>query len=470
MIIASMGVVTVGIATRYLGLEAFGALAAATAFATTVSILTDVGLGSIGAREISKRPDDTQRIVGSLFTIGLMLSLFAAAVAIAVVFLIYPGDENELIRRGVFFLIVTLPLSAPFGAASAYFIAQQQAYMGMFGSVLGSSITLAGIGLTATFDWGFDGVLIAYVVASVAQGVLMIALVRGKVRLIPNLELALGRRLLLWALPLGGTLLVHSIYWRVDLIMLSVLDSKAEVGLYGLSFRVLDAVVALPAFVTITLMPEFARLAEQPERFDEIMQKAFSAIQVATVALFVLFVAYASEITRIAGGDDFAGAASVLQILAGAVLFTYFGSVFLQAFIARDRQSQLFWVSLGALPLNIVLNLVLIPPLGADGAALAFAISEGAVILAVGVLYRRFASFPRPHRPIRVLLAAAAMAAVASLKLIPGTDVAGPVPVLLLGAGLSLATYVGCLYALRAMPHEVHTSLVAPVLARLRPR
>lgn len=468
MAVAAMGVVTIGISTRYLGLETFGAFAAATAFAATVSTLTDVGLWTIGAREIAKRPQDTQRIVGSVLTIGLMVSVVAAAAAIGLVFLLYPGQENELIRRGVLVLLLTVPLAAPYGAASAYFVSQQKAYMGMIGSLLASVVTLAGLVLTAALDWGFNGVLVAYVVASAVQGGVMIILVSGKVRLIPNLDLVLGRKLFMWALPLGGTLLVHSLYWRVDLILLSVLDSEVQVGLYGLGFKVLDAIVALPMFVAITLMPEFSRLAEQPARFDEIMQKAISAIQVATIAVFVLFVTYAPEITRIVGGTGFAGAASVLRILSGAVLFAYFGAVISQAFVARDRQGQLFWVALGALPVNIVLNLALIPPLGANGAAIAFAISEAVVLGAVVILYHRFAAVPRPHHLPRVLVAAAAMGAVALLKVVPGVDAAGPVPVFVVGSGLSIAAYVGCLYALRAMPPEIHANLVAPLLARLR--
>ncbi len=470
MVIAAMGVVTVGLATRQLGVEAYGAFAAATAFATMAGTLTDIGLWTMGAREIAKRPDETQRIVGTILVIGVGLSAAAAGVSVGIAFLLYPGSENELIRRGILILLLTIPLTAPYGAASAYFISQQKAYLGMLASFVSSVVTLTGLVLATVLDWSFTTIMFAFAAAYVSQSAVMVLLVRGEVRLVPHFDLGLSRRLIAWSLPLGGAMLMQALYWRVDLIMLSKLDSRSEVALYGLAFKVVDAVIVLPTFVAITLLPEFARLAEQRERFDEVMQKAFSAIQVATVAIFVLFVAYAPQITQIVGGADFAGAAPVLQILAIAVFFSYFGAVMAEAFVANNRQGQLFWVSLSALPLNIALNFALIPALGARGAAVAFAISEAVIVTSVCVLYRRFAAFPRPHRPAQVAVAGCAMGSVALLKLVPPIAAVGPVPILLVGSALSLLVYAGGLYALRAMPREIHANLVLPLWARLRPQ
>jgi len=467
---AAMGIVGVGVATRYLGLSDYGVLVAVTAFATTVGALFDLGLWTVGAREIAKRPDETQRIVGAILTVGVAIAFVGGAVAVGLAFVVYPGADNEVIRRGILILLVSLPLAAPSGAASAYFISQQRAYMGMLGSLLASVVTLGGLVLASTLDWGLTGVFLCYVAAAVLQSALMIALAAGRVRLVPVLDAALGRQLLRWALPLGGAMLIHQLYWRVDMVMLSRLDTRAEVALYGLSFKMLDAVIVLPSFVLVTLMPEFARLANQRERFESVMQKAFSVMQVATVAVVVVFVGFASEIVRIVGGPQFAAATPVLQILMLAVAFSYFGGLLSQGFIAHNRQNRLLWISAVALPVNVVLNLALIPLLGARGAAAAFALSEGLILAALAWLYRGFARFPRPHLLPRVAAAGCAMASVALLKLFAFVDSLSPVLVLLAGASLALAVYVAALYALRAMPRELHASLVTPVWARLRPQ
>jgi hypothetical protein len=61
------------------------------------------------------------------------------------------------------------------------------------------------------------------------------------------------------------------------------------------------------------------------------------------------------------------------------------------------------------------------------------------------------------------------MGAVTLIKLIPGVEAAGPVAVMLVGSALSLAAYTGALYALRAMPREIHANLVVPLWTKVRP-
>jgi O-antigen/teichoic acid export membrane protein len=112
-------------------------------------------------------------------------------------------------------------------------------------------------------------------------------------------------------LPLGGAMLVHSLYWRIDIILLWVLASSAEAALYGLSYGIVDALVALPGYVTVNVLPELAGMDEQRARFAELVQK-----------------------------EDFTNASPVLQILVVGVALTYLGSMLAQALVGLNRQSS----------------------------------------------------------------------------------------------------------------------------------
>jgi O-antigen/teichoic acid export membrane protein len=463
-----LGLVSVGISTRYLGLHGYGELATAIAFAALVNVVADIGIWSIAAREIAKRPEETQRIISGVITAGLVLSLGAAAVGVIAAFAIYPGNGNEPIRRAILLLLVTLPFAAPYGAVSAYFIANQRAYMGMLTSVIGSVVTLIMLIVVTALDGGFTGVVVAYVTAAAAQAVVMIALSAGKISIRPSTDLALSRQLLGWALPLGGAMFIHGIYWRIDLILLSLLSTYSEVGLYALVYRLVDALVTLPGFVTITLLPEFARLTERPARFDEIVEKALRVIRIGAVAVFVTFFVFADEITDLVGGSDFAGAAPVLRLLMGGVALTYVGSIFGQAIFALNGQRKLLTLTAVLLPANVALNLVLIPPWGASGAALAFTLTEIVHLAGLAFIYRGFATLPHPRRGGRLLVAAGVSATAVVVKLLPLGGQGGLILKLVLGTVLALALYVAALYALDAMPREIHANLVLPVRTRLR--
>ena len=121
------------------------------------------------------------------------------------------------------------------------------------------------------------------------------------------------------------------------------------------------------------------------------------------------------------------------------------------------------------LAVNVALCFALVPGLGARGAALAFLISEVGAVAGMLLLYRQAGRNPlrAPQPPL--IAAAAAMGAVALLTLgIAGESVSAPV-ILLGGGTATMAAYIGCLYALDAVPTEIQNGLVRPLVARFRP-
>ena len=466
---AGLGIVGLGITTRYLGADLFGTLVTITAFTTLLMALTDMGVWTIGARELAKRPADSQRLLNSLFTIGIGLSLFSAVIGLALAFAIYPGPGGRLEREGIALLILLpLPLGAAAMPAGAYLIAQQRGYAAaVAGSVASVAMTLIVV-LAVILDLGFTAIVLANAVQSIAFAVVILAYTLPHVRFRPSWEVALSRQLLRWALPLGAALILTSLYWRIDIVLLSLIGESESVGIFGLAYKVVDTLYVLPTFVMLTLLPEFARLADNPARRDELVQKASTVMQVAIVALLVFTVAFAEEIVALAGGKEFDDAAVVLQILMLGVAAGFLRAVFTDALIAANRQVWLMYATGALLAVNVALNLALIPWLGARGAATAFAISEIAALIAVALLFRRIGTLPRPHRLARLLVAGAAMGVVTLLRFLPLADTAGPVAVLAVLGALSIAVYTAVLYALGAMPREVHSTLIAPLLVRLR--
>jgi O-antigen/teichoic acid export membrane protein len=467
----AMGIVSVGVTTRYLGLEGYGALAVALAFLGIVTVVSEVGIWSIGTREIARRPAESQRVVSALLTIGIGLCVVAMLAAAATVIAIYGGEDHELTRRAAFLLILSIPFLAPAGALNAYFLGRQQVYQGTVASLVGGVVILGGVTAAAALDLGFTGAVIPYALNGPVQALIVGVFPRGGVRLRPSSDLALCKQILGWALPLGGATVIHTLYWRLDLILLSLLASKTEVGLYGFTYRIVDALTVLPGLVTVTLMPEFARLAQHRDRFTEILEKALAVMQVGAAAVLVIFVAFAGEIVELVGGSSFSRADGVLQLLTVGVALTYLGAIFSQAFIAMNRQGKLLLLTLVMLSANLALNLLLIPLWGAEGAAVAFGLTEAVHLTMILVLYRGFASLPRPRSVLRVLAAATlAMGAAELVRLSPLADVGGTIAVLAAGGAAAMATFVGSLYALRAMPSEIHDHVILPVWTRLRPK
>lgn len=466
---AGLGIIGIGITSRYLGVDLYATLVTVTAFTLLFTGFAEMGVSTIGARELAKRPAETKRLMGSLFTIGIGLQLFAAAIVMVTAYLVYSGPGGSLERESIALLVLPpLPIAGAAAPAIAYLLAAQRGYTAAVASTVASIAMTLILVLAVTLDLGFTAVLIANVAQSIAFAAVMLAYTLPKIRFRPTWDPELSKQLLAWALPLGVVLVLTSLYWRIDIVLLSLVGTQQAVGIYGLAYKVADTFYVIPAFLMVTLLPEFVRLAHDPGRRDELVQKASTVMQVAVVPLLVFTIAFAEEITRIAGGAAFEGAGTVLQILMLGVAASFLRAIFTEALIAVNRQVWLMYATGLLLAVNVALNLALIPALGARGAAAAFAASEAVALVLVTLLFGRIGAAPRPHRLSRILLAGGAMVAVTLTKLIPMVGAAGPVVVLVVLGPLSLVAYAGSLYALKAMPREVHATLVAPALASLR--
>ena len=471
LLLAAVGVVSVGVSARYLGVDDFGALVTATAFLALVVGLTDLGLATIGVRELAKRPGETKRIVGSLLVLVFGLSTAGLVLGMLLMLLIFAGDDQAHLREGIaLLLLMSWPLTAPAAVIGCYFTAQQKAYLGTLASVVGAVLTVGLLIVVIQLDGGFLGIVVAYGATGIGYGLTMLMLSIGRIRLRPSLDLAHAWQLLRWAAPLGAAVLMGSIYWNIDIILLSHLGDHADVALYGVAVKVVGILLLLPGYVMITLLPEFARVAERRERLDEVMGKAFAVVQVGAIPLLVLSVVFADEIVQTVGGQTYAGSAALLRILMIGVALAYVSVVIAQGIIALNGQKQLFYGALIILPVNIALNLALIPIWGARGSAIAFVASEVASLATWLFVYSRMATLPRIYRFWALVVAGGATASVGLVKLLPFATATNAPLVLALGGLVGLGVYAGALYALKAMPREVHTAIVLPLWTKLKLR
>jgi O-antigen/teichoic acid export membrane protein len=189
---------------------------------------------------------------------------------------------------------------------------------------------------------------------------------------------------------------------------------------------------------------------------------------VGVVPLLVVFIVFARDVADILGGPSFLDAGPLLQLLMIGVGASFLGSVFVEPIVALGHQKWMLWMTLVLLTANVIANVLLIPPYGATGAAVAFLGTEILALVITASLYSRLAALPRPTRLPRIAAAAAAMGLVTLLKVTPVGDLLGDVgSVLVLGSLGSLVYLVG-LYAFGGMPPSLHDTLGAPVLARLR--
>lgn len=462
------GVLSVAFASRYLGLDEYGALTTAFAYVALFEILTDLGVFTMASREIAQRPGEERRIVGNVAGLTAAVSVVVIAVAWGLALLVYPGGGNNAdIREGIAILLVQLAMAAPIGAARAHFVANQRAYLAALGEVSQAVVTVLVTAAALVFDWGFAGVMAGLASGRVAQAIVMWAAMSRGVRGAFAVDLAYWRRLLTLALPLGATMIINYLYFRFDVLLLGWLRDPEDVAIYGLAYKVIEAFIVLPSYFMITLFPEIAKMDAASDRLRDLVGQALSVMELLALPILIGALVLAEPIVVIVGGDDYAGAASVLRILMFGLAISFLNGVYGNALVALGRQSRLFYLSLLVFAVNIAMNLVLIPVWGVEGAAIAVSISEVIAFVVVRELYRRAARLPERQIQVRVVLAALVMGA--SIVWAPFVDWS-PAAVVVSATSVAVVVYAGAVLALRAVPEVIDTQLLQPMLARIRNR
>ena len=406
-----LGLASVAITTRYLGPARYGQIALAFSLCGLVGVMADAGLTTIAVRELARTPDRAPAVLGSALLLRAWLTAAAVAVAIALALVLpYPRD----VRLAVVVACVPLALGLAGSAFVAVLQAELQGWRAARADVAGRATAVAAVALVAVLDLGFLPVVgAAGIGAAVSLGVTVRA-VRPLLPGRPAPDRALARSLLGAALPLGLVLAVNEAYVRADAVIISLSRPYAELGHYGLAWRVAELTATAPAALLAALFPVLARyVAAGDARLREALQAAADALVLAGVALAVGGALVAPEIVVALGGEAFRAAAAPLRILLAAAAVGFLSGLLGQALIARDLQLRALWVSASALLLNVALNAALVPAHGIEAAAW---IALGCEVLLLGgsaVLVRHaFGHLPDAGMLARAAPAAALMAAV----------------------------------------------------------
>lgn len=395
---------------RALGKEGFGAYSTAMAFGYTASALADLGLYAVLIREISQKAGDEKRITSHIFFLRIII-LVVASLAVFVLACALPSYSNTL-KLAIGFGIIAFS----FSSLSQLLIAIFQKYFSLekvaIAEVIGRSAQLLFVYLAFSMKLG-----LFYFLGAAILGAFFIFLVEFLFsrRFIPfgfEFEIKYAKKIFITAFPIGVSLVFTLIYFRVDTILLSLMKSQEDVGVYNVAYKVLEFAIFFPAVFAGIVMPLLSRHAiANTEKFKDIFQKSFDAIVVFANPILLGGVILAPKIVEFAGGKEFSASAAPLRWLLFAVWFIFLGNLLGRAIIALDEQKKAAWIYFGGMIFNIIANLIVIPKYSYNGAAATTVFTEFIITgLLLLLIARRISCFPRISVLFESLILSFAMA------------------------------------------------------------
>lgn len=382
---AVIAVIVLKILSNSLGVSNYGIYATALAFVTTFSLLTDVGLSAITGREIAKHPDSSDEIISHNMGLRILLSILMIPVIIGMSFVFYPNGGSQL-RLSIVLLTIYLVFDAIRSVSLAYFTAKIRNDIAALVGVVQQIFLLIFCICAAVFSKNVYGFILAYVLSNVAGAILAIAFTRKHVNLVPKANIKIWRITIGMSLSLGIIQIINLLYLKADSILISIINSPTEVGIYGIAYSLVLAFLTLPSFIMTALIPSMATTKNTKE-LTSIVEKAFSYMVIFACLLAVGGFVIRKDIILAVSSAKYLAAETPFAILCFASAFSYLNNVFGYASVSINRHHKMVFISLGSLILNILLNLFLIRRYSIDGAAWATVICEIIALLFIYIVF-----------------------------------------------------------------------------------
>jgi O-antigen/teichoic acid export membrane protein len=427
--------------TRYLTREDYGAAEVMFAAVVSASIVVRLGLIEAILRFYYVEGEDRNRVVSSTFaglfwlaTIGALLALpFATPIAEA---LLDPktaaevGPMAELVRISIGGLwVLTM-----FEFMLTLFRLEERARAFFVTTILNVLVT---IGLTVVLVVGAGEGARGLLVGSYASGAAFVLglIVWQRRRLSLRFDRGLLRRLLRFGLPTMPAEASLYLLNVVDRVIIVRYAGLAEAGLYALAVKFAQGVNVLVRGFQLAWPPLAYSIRDDDEarRFYATVVTLFTAGCAFVVTGMWLFSRW---IVRALAAPKFFDSYEAIGLITTAVTL-YALYMVMVVILGRTRRTGFnFPAAIAALVTNVILNLLLVPPLGIVGAALALVVSYLVVVALMYVFTQRL--FPVPYqwaRLARVVLTSAVLVGVGELVM-PTSGFAG-----LLGRVVLFALY-----------------------------
>lgn len=360
------------------GAEAYGLYAAMLSFVMIFNIVLDLGLAHYSNREIAQDPKTLARHFSELFLLKLSLGLFYFILAMGLGFFMGYWQQAKSV-------LLWLSLAQIFSSA-LFFLRSHLAGLHLFKwdaffSVLDKTLMIFLAGYFLYFYTGGIDIELFAMLQAFSFGLsalLATALILWKVPYFkPHIRLGKFKARLGSSLPYALLIFLMALYTRVDSVMLQQLVGEAETGIYAQAFRLLDALNQPAYLFSVLLLPMFSTLFAQKESVSDLARLSFVLIYVMSLSIALASFFESEALMQTLYIEHGERSAQLLRYLIFSSLAFGTTYVFGTMLTAKGSLALLNRIALSGFILNIILNALLIPDYGAQGAAIATLSTQG---------------------------------------------------------------------------------------------
>ncbi len=245
--------------------------------------------------------------------------------------------------------------------------------------------------LVVVLPHGVTGALAAWMLGSAVGGAIaefLPARRRGTAPADPAVLSVAVRDALAYGVKLHAANLVTLLLYRLDVLLVGLLADASAAGVYAVAVGLAER-LWLPSQVASTiLLPRTAAEPDDQAR-DELTVAVSRVVFTITIALSVVVALVAEVVVVLLYSETYEAAAGALQALLPGVVLLGQARILASDIAGRGRPLLNLGATVTTLVVNVVLNLVLIPRHGVQGAAWAASIAYATTFAILGLMFLR---------------------------------------------------------------------------------
>ena len=259
-------------------------------------------------------------------------------------------------------------------------------------------LTLICIVIVSFTKFGLMGITFAYIFAN-GIGLIYTVLVLRKKIVKPkfSFDVSFYKKLILAGIPFALTGIFYTIYYSIDIVMITQFASTYDTGLYNSAYKLINVLTLFYSIYSSVVFPVMSKLfVDEKDILQFSFVKSMKYLSLVTIPIAVFTFFYGYDIINIYG-PEFVEAGGVLKILIWTVCFLFINGACSLILNASHKEYSVTKIYSIAAVFNVILNLILIPKYSVYGAAVATVASEILILLLQFYMIRKIGQLPDRH-------------------------------------------------------------------------
>lgn len=379
---ALISIFLLSILTNYLTVEMFWMYSKIYNYVGIFVFLADLGLYTIAIREIANNKKDSEKIVWNVLTLRTILWLIIFIFAIWIAFFL-DGYNSQLallwITIACFFTMFQLWNSS--------ILTLMQAHMKMEFSLVSTILWKLANFLCILWivfllfpevnNGNYFYPFLCIMLSGLLWTICMTALNFRYAKKIGKISFLFDRQYILkifkMSLPYGIALFLSVVYFKIDVILLSIMEPKEianrSVALYSLPMKIVEVIMVIGGFYLNAMLPKISQDFKNNDltSANKLINFSFKVMYAGSLLMVCLGILFREHIIAIISKPEYLDTSLAFHswdaaiVVFGVILFHFVSLVFIYTLIASNQQSKLLRINLIVTLINIIWNIILIP-------------------------------------------------------------------------------------------------------------